>query len=551
MRRLPWLILAVAWVIQAVRITHGLDFNDEMQYYGEILGLITNGRLFSNDPFIQQGVYLITQPVFWATHALFNVTGLIVIGRLIFAAFVMWVYRSVRQSLEAGGAPAVVASLAALAVTLAVPLYNLYAPSYNTVGLGLLAVCCAEMTSWRTPNRGVRVWRWASALTLLAVAYPPLFVGVSALVSVRLILDRDRRTMVRAVRALAITGLIALALAWRVVRVDDLNAALVFSGAVSNGLQGDWRLIATLFIASAWLVLGQRRDSGVTGVAWSRFALIVSAAAVLLCARGWYWFATGSYVLGALALLSAGLGITTWPDPTLRSRRAWLVAMFVVTAPIVTIASSNGFGQLHGPAMIIAPMLFAVALTPSASLEPARIWSGWACAVLVVLAFGAHTLASPYQDEPLWQQTARVDDSPAFRGLRVTPDKASAITEMRHLLSEVPPHASLMVLGAHPWIYFALNAEINTDMVFMHPFPPNEALVPLAERLRQRRPDFIVRAGAVQPAIDAAARDIIAAGGYQCDERPISAPLQHAQTRLQTIFPLSPTITVCRRPTGR
>ncbi len=51
-------MLALAWLFQAVRVFHGLDFNDEMQYYGELVALTQSGRLFSADLFVQQMVYL-------------------------------------------------------------------------------------------------------------------------------------------------------------------------------------------------------------------------------------------------------------------------------------------------------------------------------------------------------------------------------------------------------------------------------------------------------------------------------------------------------------
>ena len=45
-----------------IRIFIGLDFTDEMQYFGQIHGLILFDKLFINDFFIQQTGYLLIYP---------------------------------------------------------------------------------------------------------------------------------------------------------------------------------------------------------------------------------------------------------------------------------------------------------------------------------------------------------------------------------------------------------------------------------------------------------------------------------------------------------
>jgi len=54
-------ILAIVFTLGylVVRIFVGLDFTDEMQYYGQIHGLISSRKLFSSDFFIHQTGYLL------------------------------------------------------------------------------------------------------------------------------------------------------------------------------------------------------------------------------------------------------------------------------------------------------------------------------------------------------------------------------------------------------------------------------------------------------------------------------------------------------------
>ena len=68
-------------LILFIRVTRGLDLTDEMQYYGEIKGLIESGKLFSNDLFIQQTVYILFYPLFYLFHLAFGLEGFVFFGR--------------------------------------------------------------------------------------------------------------------------------------------------------------------------------------------------------------------------------------------------------------------------------------------------------------------------------------------------------------------------------------------------------------------------------------------------------------------------------------
>ena len=84
---LPRAILAITIIIQSIRVFFGIDFNDEMQYYGELVSLLNSGRLFSSDLFLQQNVYLLLVPIFKPYVLLWGTEKLILANRIVLAIY--------------------------------------------------------------------------------------------------------------------------------------------------------------------------------------------------------------------------------------------------------------------------------------------------------------------------------------------------------------------------------------------------------------------------------------------------------------------------------
>lgn len=551
-RLVPLVILTLTWVIQAVRVTHGVDFNDEMQYYGELVGLVANGRLFATDLYIQQGVYLLVYPLFKPIMALIGWSSIIVVARAVLACFILWIFRQVRRSLESTGVSPVAASTTALGCTFAVPFMNIYAISYNSVGLGILALCFAEFFAWRADGRPVRITFWVAAVMVSLVAHPPLALSIGTVLLARLWLDRDFSTMRRLVGALCVMGTLTAAVAYRLVTMSELRAAIALSRAISVGTvlrTGLPWFLGVVSLAITLFVLTQRRVPALANRLDLRLAPMAALAMGLLCA-----FAVRLAILpytwaAAFCCVFAGLVLTVWPGLEQAPRRAWTTVLFIATGAVMALSSSNGFRQIQGPAMVAAPFYFAIAV--SEHVRPRTLRShrlaGWTFGVGLIAVYTTLFLATPYHDERIWHLSTRMDEAPAFRGLFIAPAKTTAIREVRRILSDIPQGSRLMVLGAQPWIYVATSTYPDTDMGFMHPFGLPKAYDLIAERLRSRHPDYVVIAAQVPDAILRAFDEEVKSGAFICEQRPIGPALEQVRERLQTFSPLSPQIVVCRR----
>jgi hypothetical protein len=552
-------VTVIAINLQVLRVFHGVDFNDEMQYYGEILALLETGKLFSSDMFLQQAVYVLFYPLLKLQYATFGTDSLILLGRIDFAAFIVWIYFRVRGALVEAGVALLAAALAALAVTLAIPLYNIYAISYNNVTLGILALCYAEAFLWQRESGRPSAAFWSTAVACLFVAYPPMGIAIAAVVWTRLVWERDwqriRNFGTWFVASFAVAGLVLGQFA----TFAEYLEAIRFSREFSVG-QTIFRtglptlaglcclLVAGLALTSGdapeWVTDSAKRKTNATRY----FIVALSLVAALDAVAHAVWFASVVCVVTAFAL-------TAWPDGhDHRVTRTWTTVLFVVSVAVMAGTSSNGLKQIHGPAMLAGPFFVATALLGPVSGHGQPFFrraGAEAFGPSLVLVFLAIYLANPYRDESIWHQNTSIDGAPAFRYLRVTPEKAAAINAARTMLSDIPRRSRLLVLGAHPWLYFATDTMPDTDMVFMHFTGGMGAYEILAARLEGRRPDFVVLSAVVTPNVRLAFEKIIRAGRYDCDAVVAPPSLRYAAVDLQTYYYMLPMLTLCRAPGRR
>jgi hypothetical protein len=165
------LFATLAWLVS--RLWVGLDFTDEMQYYGEITSLVRTGRYFQVDLFVQQSGYLFFLPLF-KLHALAfpDQSYLVFFGRLVLlAGYVLVGGLFWRTATKLGGFSAPQKATALAAFLAWVPL-QIFALSYNSTPY-LLMVALMAVWLGRDPRREVRyTWTAAALLTMLTYTHP-------------------------------------------------------------------------------------------------------------------------------------------------------------------------------------------------------------------------------------------------------------------------------------------------------------------------------------------------------------------------------------------
>ena len=218
-------------LILFIRVTRGLDLTDEMQYYGEIKGLIESGKLFSNDLFIQQTVYILFYPLFYLFHLAFGLEGFVFFGRLLMSLLSIMVFLSAYRKLLWFKFSPVVASLTALSITFAIPYHGIFAPSYNTISQILWIVFLLRFFEWKRSS----AISWGILPITTAFAHPTSAVTMSLLIFVRLLVERQFKQVVPLLLVFLGGALIAAPTSFYFASPQEYLAALTFSSGYGVG----------------------------------------------------------------------------------------------------------------------------------------------------------------------------------------------------------------------------------------------------------------------------------------------------------------------------
>ena len=290
---------AIGWI--GFRIFVGLDFTDEMQYYGEIAALVRTGRFFQDDLFIQQLGYFFLLPAFKVHAAIFpNQDYLVLFGRLVLAAgygaagWIFW--RATGRS----GAYSRAARAAGLAMLFAwIPL-QLFAPSYNTLSY-LLVVGLAALW-WARAAEGGRggLVAIAGGLAALTLVYPPAGVVLSGLLVLLVARAEGRRAAGWLIGLLVLGhGLVLAGIAglhgdgfWA-----DARMSVEFTSAfgVAREIRQPSQLLSLVALVGAGAVFWRwtgpaRSEQPRIGARWI-WLLVAALAGMALMLAGWsdYW----------------------------------------------------------------------------------------------------------------------------------------------------------------------------------------------------------------------------------------------------------------------
>jgi len=343
------LFAALVWLVS--RVWLGLDFEDEMQYYGQIASLTRTGRFFQDDLFLQQLGYLFVLP-FFKLHALVfpDQSYLMVFGRLLLLAAygvtggLFW-----RAASKLGGFSRL-QKLASLAVFFAWVPFQIFAFSYNTTAY-LLTVILVAVWIVRDPEKFPRYAVIAAGLlTLLTYTHPSVGLGLILTATLEATWQRGWRAGLQLMLATAGFGLAVLA-TMRLLHGpafwQDLLDAINFTRSF-----GMAEVIRQPVHAASWLALlaisglfiwrqrlGRAFDHPLgpkspPGLRWAVLCLLVVASGALLgLVTTWkIGYSAASAYLGLLMLLAVSIGLADGQAPVLRFTSGALLRRVMIVA---------------------------------------------------------------------------------------------------------------------------------------------------------------------------------------------------------------------------
>ncbi len=290
------LVIAGTWLVAHGFV--GLDFMDEMQYYGEIAGLARTGKLFHDDLFIQQLGYVFVAPLFRLHRLAFpDQSYLVLFGRGLLLTGYVVVAALLWRTLSRDREYQTPAKLFALATFLSWIPFQLFALSYNTGAYLLMVAIVAICFSRQTPGSAAPDAVAGALLTMLLFVHPPAGAAFVVLVVGMRARHRQWRHAATVLAFASLGTLLTLAVVWRVHGenlIRDLRASLEFSRTFSVGylfaLNGHFAGWLALVVASAFFIWRMRRGARFQpplirsrrSTRWSIAVALAAAAAGLL-----------------------------------------------------------------------------------------------------------------------------------------------------------------------------------------------------------------------------------------------------------------------------
>ena len=487
----------VLLLILFIRTTRGLDLTDEMQYYGEIRGLIEKGRLFSNDLWLQQSVYILFYPVFYLYHLIFGFDGLVFFGRLLMSVLSAGVFAYAYQKLVALEFSDSIASLTALSSTFAIPYHGVFAPSYNTISQMLWIIFCIRFFEWKQS----RTLSWGILPVIMAFAHPTSALMMTLLIFARLLAERNFVRMGKLVLVLLGGTLIALPTALIFALPREYLASLGFSIGYSVGaffVSDEDQPIVLVAIYAMFAACG---------LVWKeliRFNLSLPTALFLSIAITLFWngFVTWGFspqvvwILSSLTALAYGWTLSCVPigDIKTRQRIHWLAIFILMFATTLGVTSGNGISQSTGAFMVGLPLMVGIAVTSTSRNEilERSSFSGFVCVLLVSILFAVHWSRFPYREDNWWRTNARIESVSAFRFIDTSSERANFIHGMQQALGEGTKGKRTLIISGYPALYFALDAIPETCMLYMHSVTSDKSEKTLLECLEKKSPQVVV-----------------------------------------------------------
>lgn len=489
----------VLLVTLGLKIFLVLDFTDEQQYYGELIGLLQSDRLFSNDLFVQQIVWLLYYPLIKPYYMVIGDYGLIVYARLLLALTLLVFYFWGVRKLVLLGVSRSISAWCLIAATFSVTYGNTFAISYNVIGLLALSVFSLKFLDWERSFK--RTYRsaaaWATLPFLAAFAHPTIAILIAVLTLIRAFMTASKGGLKNLLICYIVALIVGLAIAFAFASFEDYMNALGFSkgfgvGSVFFSSQSEInRYLLSVGVIGLGLLLRLPVDSR-----WPIFAAL--GYGLFIC----YQFVSGEIGYGvsydtllALSILTALLFASLNRSKIWRDKARLIALVLFVMGTVFAVTSGNGVRAMLGPLFVAIPLLSAF-VTQHAMF----VFSGTnrykalslVFPITIVALFFSYWSYYPYRSEP-WFRSLHSSEMtvPALAGLRMGKNKA-------HFLNDIDKHLnslageSVLLTGYVPVVYFALELRAETCMFFMHTLTSDVSRDTLMDCLKKKNPTEVI-----------------------------------------------------------
>lgn len=544
-------VIFILLIIVYSRIYFGVDFNDEMQYAGQIQSLLRTGELFRNDLFFQQIVYVYFLPLY---KLIKMESGLIVQTRYIFSLFVLLILTFTFIQLKKVCNHFYPILLFCFIALFSIPIGNIYSINYNSISLGLFAALFSILLiSPENLSRG-NIFCLTLFTVILGTIYPTLGI-ISTFFLITYFFVFNKSKLIFFIFCLLILSFLNIYIILKYTTVDEILNSLKFSSAFGVGSNILSSPKKYLFFFSTYLSLVAiyicqrlfdldnltlRRLYSLRFLYRFIFALI-SFLIILIIFKG---YREKHLIAPAISLMCI---LTTIKMVHKKHLKHFLFTLsyFLICGFTIAATSSNGLPQFQWLAMI-SPfiLIFSRQIRLRFKIKTLSYFLIVSTSIFFLFFF----YAFPYRDQHIWNHNIKNSSNTVFNGLYLSKEKSDSIASVQTLFLNKFYNKKLLIVGAQPWIYFALNSIPDTDMIFMHFSGNKTAYSILAEKLGKRTPDAILHLDNSNLETNNATTKIASDNNLTCTNFYINnESLLNLVQRSYTFYPIINPINVCSR----
>lgn len=499
-------------IILLIKTIYQLDFTDEMQYYLQIKSLIKTGYLFQYDLFLQQIVYILFYPFFYFHKILFGEKGLVLFGRLLMIFISVGVFIYSYREMKKFSIPSLISSSMSLCLTFAITPANLFAPSYNTINLAAWIIASLKFFNWDN-QKGFPYLFWTLLITIMFFAHPTSSIVLTLIIIIRLIKEKNYFALYNLLLYGFISIIISLVVLLNFAKPYDYLSSIKFSkgfGSIGHILLNAPNHLKILLVIIFIYIIGNYAYRIINKNEYVRILLIIIIMYLLYlilfinkfchpfygyCEIMVMHFAilfVMLYILGMIYLRKNEQLIET------KINFKWLVLLFLLMGINFSFTSGNGINQFTFALLMIIPFVFSYSFVDYHNNNIIKnlfkfINLNNFISTGITILFIVHWLSYPYRQEKLWKSKYYLNSVPAFYGIKVSESFYNFVIIVQNITKDFMNKEKVMLVSQYPALYFILNNEPESCMVYMHSIGnTSDSKETFNNCMLSKNPDYII-----------------------------------------------------------
>ena len=492
-------LLILSFSLLIVKTYMGLDFTDELQYYGQILSLLNHEKLFAEDLFIQQIVYIFYLPLFklfqWLNP---DLNGLVLFGRCCLFFTITINILLIRKLLSSFNRASIHFACTFICIAMA---DKIFAVSYGSLALILSTLIIALYLS---QNHFTKKNLFASFLcVLLCFCHPSFGICLTCVWIALSYFDKEKGLMHFVGGFItAASFLFGLLIFTSYLDLNDFFSSLNFSSKYNNAIilkiDQDMQILGIYWLFSTAITIFTYFKNNtlleLPPILKNKSSpLIIFTFSVSFIFYFWNSFSSlQSYIFYYISVLvSLYLSSTDTKRNSLFLRLHWAGTF---TGTIISITSGNGLQAFSQGVVIFSPFLLLLIVDRIKISTPIFARTGLVFTTFILLISATWAIRHPYRDQRLQNLTHESEFGNIFSGLKISQTKKKAITWLNESLDGlgIEDGESALVVGGHPWIYFGSGLKPRTPVTFMHFHAKPGVFKIIAEKISSSSPPGLI-----------------------------------------------------------